>query len=145
MQARPNGRIIDHTRIVLGGTEMVNVKIGMRKIFNSPALEGMELKFSSWPGDIQLRRNTTSSDWIDVIEMLEAREATVVGQDDLEKPQEEVLEMLEMPGGSRSVRLRHAAAIRWATKVGVGNTVELVLESLPESARFLNSKPIMRR
>jgi hypothetical protein len=145
MQARPNGRIVDHTRIVLGGSEIIEAVVKMGSVFNSSKLGDWNLKIATWPADIQLRRNMVTGEWQDVVEMLEAREASVYGGDGGEIPIEEVLAALEMPGGSRSVRSRHAASVRWAAMIGNDDQMELVLQSLPESAQFLNGKPMLRR
>ena len=90
-QVRPNGRILDHFRITLGGSRILDVDIPMASLLLVPRAANWRVKFQIWARDIDLRRNMTTSAWRDVKEMLAAREATVVDATDETIPKETVL------------------------------------------------------
>jgi hypothetical protein len=101
-QARPNGRIIDHFRVALGGSGVLDVSIPMKRLLLVPASLGWRLKFQVRPRDITLRRNMATSEWSDVIGLIRAGDSTV------ENAAEEVIDnkvvMAEMTKAKRRLR-----------------------------------------
>jgi hypothetical protein len=67
VQARPNGRLLDHFRYVLGGSSIMNVEFQLASIWQMPAASTWKLCYQVWPKDIEIRRNMVSSTWTDIV------------------------------------------------------------------------------
>ena len=134
--ARPNGRVLDHFRVTLGGNRILDMTVPMSALLLTPAASSWKLRYQKWPADIDIRRNMTSSKWLSVPTLLAARDAGVVDEDDTPIPVETVLQALE--DGAKS------ASIRFAVAVGEDQRMQLVLQCLPGSAEVLMGKPALR-
>ena len=136
VQVRDNGRILDHWRLVLGVSAFQRVCVPLTRYIQLPALKGWNLKFQFWAHNVTIRRNMTSSIWINISKMINSKEAMVT--DDTGEPvaQEAVLTVLQ----SNNVE----AAIRWAVVIGEDSLPRLHLQSLPASAETLSGKPTLR-
>jgi hypothetical protein len=44
-EVRPNGRILDHFRVTIGGSKILDVNVGLANVLNVPALWNWRLKF----------------------------------------------------------------------------------------------------
>ena len=135
-QVRPNGRILDHYRITLGGSRILDVSCQLSAMLMAPASSGIKFKYSIWPRDILIRRNMTSSAWSDVYELLAARGGTAEMPEGTPIPQDALLEDLRESGRS--------ASVRFATVVGEDSRMQLQLQCLPASATALSGKPVLR-
>ena len=71
-QARANGRVLDHFRIVLGGSQMLEATVAVKDIFPVAAMPSWSVAFSCWPRDVAIRRNMASSAWQDIRDMVAA-------------------------------------------------------------------------
>jgi len=136
-QMRPNGRILDHWRITVGGTSYFQVEFKLSKIFNFVNADKIKAKCQFLPKDIEIRRNMTTGAWFSFNKLLEARDVHLVGQEgeDLEVPQ--VLTAIEEGPAS----IIKAASFRWAIMIGADGSLQLDLQSLPASTETLDSKP----
>jgi hypothetical protein len=131
-QVRPNGRVLDHFRITLGGSKIIDVSTPMATLFpGTPA--AWKWRYQSWARDISIRRNMTSSVWLNAHTLLEAREAWVEAEEERISP-EQVLQHL---GDAK-------AAIRFAIVIGDNHGMELNIQGLPASAESLMGKPAFR-
>ncbi len=142
-QARVNGRIIDHFRVALGGSEIIKVNFTTNSIFlveNTPAVK---LSHEIWPRDIQIRRNMTSSEWLDVATLLASRDVSVTtdGPPDAEVPDGNTALLAAMDGQPKPLV---SASIRWAVCAGIDGRMELVLQTFPSTAAILSGKPAFR-
>ena len=75
-QVRPNGRILDHYRITLGGSKILDVNCQLSALLLAPATSRISLKYSVWPRDVEIRRNMTTAKWADIYELLATRAAS---------------------------------------------------------------------
>ena len=142
-QARVNGRIIDHFRVALGGSEILRVRFSTRDIFlveNTPAVQ---LRHEVWPRDIRIRRNMTTSEWLDVATLLASNDVSVIpdGPADAEIPAGNEALLAAMDGQPKA---QVSASIRWAVCAGIDGRMELALQSFPASAATLSGKPAFR-
>ena len=56
-QARPNGRVLDHWRLALGGSKPLEVEFNLAAIIPAAAtLPKWRLTFQQWPRDVVIRR-----------------------------------------------------------------------------------------
>jgi hypothetical protein len=131
-QVRPNGRILDHFRVTLGGSRIIDIKTPMVRLF-SGAPETWKLRYQIWPRDVIIRRNMASSLWINVHTLLEAIEAWVEAEE-ARVPMNAVLQSL---GETK-------AAMRFAIVIGDNLGLELNVQGLPASAETLMGKPAFR-
>ena len=138
-QVRPNGRIMDHFAITMSGPTILECHLPMNHIIPRPGLVRWTLRYQQWARDIEIRRNMTSSKWMDVRETIAAKEATVL-EDGVEVPYEEVLAELDAPPPLAA----RSASIRWAVVVNEDHKMRLDLQSLPGTAETLSSKPLLR-
>jgi hypothetical protein len=138
VQARPNGRMMDHFRVSLGGSRILDVAFALSNIIASPRARTWRLKMQVWPRDVDVRRNMTSTAWMDVEVLASTKECQVVsfGSDGSESPvaSEEVVACLKEAG----------AAIRFAVVIGGDQKLLLMLQELPASADQLIGKPAFR-
>ena len=130
-QMRDNGRVMDHWRLSLGGRSLHNVKFPMTTMVGLPALEGWRLSMQCWLPDVHIRRNMTSSIWVSVNQMIAAREAQIIDDDN-----KQVLSELQASSTE--------ASVRWAIVIGEDEKLRLHLQSLPASAVVLSSKPSLQ-
>jgi hypothetical protein len=129
-QQRLNGRILDGTRIVLGGSEMIQVDVEMHSLIPAEQLKGWRLRYQVWPRDIAIRQNLATSNWYDLEAIIAGREAEVLDKDGAIIPQNEFLGIISKMAPPNS------AALRWQVICGDDAGVHLQLQSLP--GRFLD-------
>jgi hypothetical protein len=64
LQMRPNGRCLDHYRIALDGT-VLETQVNATSVFHAPVLAKYRLTYQAWPRDLKIRRNMTTTAWVD--------------------------------------------------------------------------------
>ena len=52
VQVRPNGRIMDHFRVALGGSNLIEASFNTRDVFANQAVPEMDISWQIWPRDI---------------------------------------------------------------------------------------------
>ena len=107
----------------------------LTRFIQLPALEGWNIKFQFWAPDVTIRRNMTTSIWVNISKMINSKEVMVT---DTGEPvaQEAVLSALKI----NNVEV----AIRWAVVIGEDSLPRLHLQSLPASPETLSGKPTLR-
>jgi hypothetical protein len=133
-QVRPNGRVLDHYRVTLGGNKILEVKASMVAMALAPTSSTWIFRHQVWLKDVIIRRNMTSTAWVNAHKLIQEKAAWVETVDGQPVPEEEVLEAL--PGKS--------AAIRFAVNIAGDQNLELNLQSLPAAAETLMGKPAFR-
>jgi hypothetical protein len=141
-QARPNGRVMDHWRVALGGSEILLASTDLTKIIPAASsLPKWRLSYNMWPRDIVIRRNMACSEWTDVLSLIERND--VIIDDNMGEP---VLNTLVL-GELKKIKSKEpvSASFRWAVVIGCDHSMELQLQSLPASASFLAGRPVFKR
>jgi hypothetical protein len=136
VQARPNGRMLDHFRVTLGGSRILDITFPMASVLALPAAAGWRLKMQTWPRDISLRRNMTSAEWVSLDSIIAAKDGVVHNADDGMVPHEEVLKAIQ--------EAEVSAAVRYAVVIGGDQRLQLMLQGMPASAEALMGKPAFR-
>jgi len=138
-QVRPSGRIVDHFRLVLGGSDILEYQFSAKELYIYQETPDIQLSFAVWPADIKIRRNMMTSCWIDAGELLQANDIVGAGGTgaDLTDNLKEFL-------AAQKDRHVSGAALRWAVGVGPDKRLELSLQALPGSAAVISSKPTLR-
>jgi len=141
-QARPNGRVMDHWRLAINGTVMLEASFLASDVIGAAAgLPKMTFSIQQWPRDLVMRRNMTTSGWLDVLTMLTANELSIKAEDGSEVLTVDVVETLN----NERDKTTNSASLRWAVCIGESNRPELQLQCLPTSAAQLSGKPIFKR
>ena len=133
-QARPNGRVLDHYRVTLGGSKILDVSPPLAAMLLGPA--NLKFKYQIWPRDVEIRRNMTTGPWMDAMELLSTRKAAVTNEEGAILPHDHVVTDITAAG--------YAAAIRFAVVIGEDERMQLHLQCLPASAATLMGKPAFR-
>ena len=139
-EARDNGRILDNTRCVLGGTDILEAEISLAKMFEDPVLRSYKMHIQRWPRDVDLKKGLLSGLWNDLKTVVSARDASVMDNTGSGIPAREFLEVLEGAEDGHE-----SAAIRWAIALGDDERLVLQLQGLPATAALLNGKPSFKR
>ena len=139
VQARDNGRLIDHVCVTLHGSLMLKVSVPIGAIFIAADQPAWTLSWDLWPRDIIMRRNMASSAWVDVLTAIQANEIEVT--DDKGPIPKEKIEAFFKQGKDKLVL---HAAIRWAAGIGEDQRMILILQGLPASASQLEGNPIFK-
>ena len=139
-QVRPNGRILDHIRIALDGSEQINLTANISTILPIDGLPEWKLVYNTWPRDILMRRNMTTSDWFDLRELLASNTVQLTDNNAQPLANEELLARMN----TGVERTSTSCSFRWATCVGADQRLELQLQSLPAPANSLSGKPSYR-
>ena len=150
-QVRPNGRIMDHFRIAVGGSHIITARFPAKEIYANQVVPNLDIRWQMWPRDVAIRRNMASSEWLDLTTLLQANEALAFDADWIRdggegssagppSKNEELINFLaDLPEKSRC-----GASVRWAVGIGPDYNLELVLQGMPASAAVLNGKPAFR-
>jgi len=136
VQARDNGRCMDHFRIALGGSSLLEASVPLNRVFNAPSLKDYKLRFQFWARDIRIRRNMSTSTWSDAYAALASRDLEVTKNKE-EVEAETILEELNKMADPAS----RGGAFRYAVVVGPDQRLYLELVGLPCSAAGLAGKP----
>ena len=142
-QARPNGRVMDHWRITLGGPKILQAEHESAAIIPAALnLPRVKISYQQWPRDIQIRRNMTSSAWMDIAGLLAAKELTATNLETGEAvTNPELVEGLSnLPD-----KTANSASCRWAVCISESSKLELQLQCLPAPINLLTGKPIFKR
>jgi len=139
VQVRSTGRMIDHFRVAVGGTVILNATFTTKSIFLLRGVPELQLKMDVWPNDIQIRRNMTTSEWVDISTSLAANDiiASAPGNDN---ENEDFLAFL----AANADKANSGASIRWGIGVSADGKLELNLEGFPASSVSLMGKPTFR-
>jgi hypothetical protein len=138
-QLRPSGRVLDACRVVLGGTEILRVEINLFDVVPNPTFADWKLRYQIWPRDIGIRRNLTTSAWIDLEALIAGREVDLVDPQGALIPHGEFLNLLS------NSEPPNTGACRWAVIISDNGELQLQLQSLPAASPVLNSKPALRK
>ena len=139
VQARANGRLIDHFKISVNGSKIYNVDVPLSAIFSVADMPDWSLQWDVWPRDIILRRNMCSSTWADLLTGINSNEITVFDKKG-PVPKDKIQDFFQQ--GKNKITLH--AAYRWAASIGEDQKMMLGLYCLPASSSQLDGNPIYK-
>ena len=127
-----DGTATDNFHFKLYGDEAVDCQFPSGDIFAHKSLQGFTLSTDSRPEDINLRTNSFSSKWVDIIDLVENGSLQVTSSSipDASSHFRDLLKGLKGEPGS-------AAAVRWSVLATSTSRMKLIFASLPESATTL--------
>ena len=144
-QARPKGQLMDHWRLVLGGSKILEASVELARVIPAVTAIGLpkwHLRMQKWPADITIRRNMTSSAWFDMTTLLAANQIEVTEKDDGDS-----VDSAQLCEGLNRIRdkILSSCSWRWAVCASEDDRLELQLQCIPVSTTYLNSKPQFKR
>ena len=138
-QLRGTGRIMDACKLVLGGSEVIQVDFNLYSVVPNDRFAGWRVRYQVWPRDVAIRRNMASSNWDDIEALVPGRNVEILDQEGAFIPQAELLTLMNQ------LEPPNAGSIRWAVTVADDAGLQLQLQGLPGAAPTLNSKPLLRK
>ena len=136
-QARANGRVLDHFRLVLGGAQLFEATAAVADIFPIAAMPRWTVVFSCWPRDVAIRRNMASSAWQDVWDLVAANDVKLLNDEGANVDNKELLELLD----SVADKTLNSSSIRWWIGASEDGRMQLQLQAAPSPATGYISKP----
>ena len=136
-QARANGRILDHFRLVLGGAQLLEATAAVADIFPIAAMPGWTVVFSCWPRDVAIRRNMAFSAWQDVRDLVAANDVKLLNDEGANVDNKELLELLDAVAD----KTLNSSSIRWWIGASEDGRMQLQLQAAPSPATGYISKP----
>jgi hypothetical protein len=138
-QLRQSGRIQDNFKVRVSGAERLRVVMDPRVFGTVTFGERFTFCMELWCRDIEFKANSVSSEWTDVVDLLQRREMNVFAPNSQMVSAADFLTELELDEEAGN------ACLRWAITVADDNKLQLVLQMLPESAEVVNGKPVLKR
>ena len=137
MQMRPSGRCVDHFRIGLDG-RILETKVKATNVFRAPVLSKYVLNYQMYPRDLSIRRNMTTTAWVDSYKEIAANNFLVFKEDGGEAVAlEEIRAALE---AIKDPNLK-SGSTRYAVVAGPDHKMWLQHQALPGTAEALTAKP----
>jgi hypothetical protein len=136
MQVRPNGRMLDHYRVTLGGSRILDISFPVASLMTLPGAAAWKFRQQVWPKDVEIRRNMTTSGWLDLSELLASNDALVMDDSNEPVPSDKMGDLMKSAGA--------AASVRFAVIVGEDHSMRLQLQGLPATSAALMAKPALR-
>jgi hypothetical protein len=130
-QVRRSDRILNHFKIIIGGSKQLEVDIDLHALMPLGDFKGWRMTGQFWPRDLAFRQNTFSTAWIDAIVTNGA-----------EIPQREVLRIVEATAEEEGCP--EGASFRWAVVAAEDNFLRMQLQSLPGQAVLLSGKALLK-
>ena len=115
----------------------MEARFQLTDIISNAELEGVTAQFQFWGRDANLRRNMTTSEWLDVYGLIKSNELKLETAGGELIKAEKVLNILDMMTGARL----KSAVIRTCAAVGLDGKMELELQALPLPLALVNGKP----
>ena len=81
---RDDGRIVDVSRMVVGGNAILEASFKLGVIYDDPIMADWSIVLQCWPRDLQIRRGMLSSLWTNIYDWVASRDAQVLDEDGAE-------------------------------------------------------------
>ena len=140
-QVRHTGRVLGSYRVALGGEARLKVDVDLGAMVPQETFSGWRFKTQYWLRDIKIRTNMTSSVWVDLHQVVAARDGSIFDGEGAEIPPNEFLRMLETLPADEA----RAASFRFTVAVGEDGLMKLHMQSLPGPALLISGKPTLRQ
>ena len=140
VQARANGKMLDHFRLTLGGTGLISSKFNLSSIMSLPEVPDWNIVVATWPRDIGIRRNMASSPWVDIRDLVNSNDARIKTPEGIAVDNKLFLDYSD----SIADKMVSSASIRWSVCVGDDFRPSLILMALPAPASTFSGKPLFK-
>jgi hypothetical protein len=138
-KARANGRLINHIKVTINGSEVLNLNFPLSALFSVADLPDWKVQWDIWPRDIPIRRNMSSSNWADLYSGILSNEIFVF-DDKGPVPKDKIEGFFQQGKGKLTLH----TAFRWAVVISDDLRMMLGLYALPASLTTLEGNPIFK-
>ena len=128
-----HGRLEDHFRVVLSGSEDLSATFTANTLTQNPSLDGYTFSMEVAPENIELRNNSFTSKWQD-LESLVAGNKILVSH---AGKQDATADFRADWDAARTSDIPVTAALRWTVQAHAVYGFKLSLQALPSTARSL--------
>jgi hypothetical protein len=130
---RSSGRALDHFRFSLNGSTPLEATVGLENIIPVQDFVGWNITHQIWAHNVPLRRNMTTSAWVN--------DCDVTAPDGAGIPAAEFTRKVDgLPSGGPV-----NASTRWALVIGEDLMLRLQWQALPLPASVLNRRATFKR
>jgi hypothetical protein len=138
-KARANGRLVDHFKVTVNGSEVLHVDFPISALFTVADLPNWRVQWDTWPRDIPIRRNMSSSGWLDLYTGVLSNEIFIF---DEKGPvlKDKIEGFFHQGKGKMTLH----AAYRWAVVISEDQRMMLCLYGLPASVTTLEGPHLQR-
>jgi len=140
IQARPNGRLLDHFRVATGGSEILTATFKVTDLIDNENLHGLHARLQIWGRDLQLRRNMTTSAWLDFYDLVKSNEMQIFTVNGGKEKNVKADVLIKILDGVSDTRFK-SAVLRFCAAVGLDFKMEMELQGLPISLGAVSGKP----
>ena len=128
-----HGRLEDHFRIILSGTEDISASFTASALTQDASLDGYIFSLEVAPESIELRNNSFTSKWQDLEQLVASNKILVTHAD---KPEATAAFRADWDA-AKNTDTPVAAAVRWTVQANAVYGFKLSLQGLPATARAL--------
>jgi hypothetical protein len=138
-QARANGRLVDHFKVTVNGSEVLHIDFPISMLFTVTDLPNWRAQWDIWPRDVPIRRNMSSSGWLDLYTGILSNEILIFDEKG-PVPKDKIEDFFQQGKGKMVLH----AAYRWAVVISEDQRMMLGLYGLPASTTTLEGNPIFK-
>jgi len=138
-EARPDGRIVDQVRCLVGGSAVFEATFKLQEIFGDTEFNDWQITVQRFPRDIDIRKGLLSTPWRSIGDLAASRDLAIFDEHGAEIPAAEFLRRLKSSDDGP------LGAIRWCIVLNDSERLSLQLQGLPSSASTLMGKPSLKR
>jgi hypothetical protein len=138
--AQVRGRLLDDTRIVLGGNEVFDATFKLGLLVDDDDISNWSIRIQQWPRDLRLRKGLLSSLWSDLSAVVSARDAEVTDDEGAG-----VTDATFLRSFAAAEEESAAESLRWAVVLNDRGRLAAQLQGMPATAATLNGKPSLKR
>ena len=128
-----SGLLEDHFRIVFGGGQKPSTNFSGAKISDHPALTPFRFNLEADPDNIELKKNSFSSKWVDLESMVAADKLLISSAEEMDAGPT----FCEAWEAAKKSPNPPAATLRWSAQANVAYGFKLSLQALPGTTRAL--------
>jgi hypothetical protein len=133
VQISPDGRLEDHFRVKLSGSQRITGRFDGRKLLRAATLAHYNFTLERRPGDLEFKNNSCCTKWEDLESLVAAGRASASTADSEDADRE----FREAWATAKAADESLGAAIRWAVQAHPVYGFKLVLQGMPATARSL--------
>ena len=137
---KSDGRIGEHTRLAVGGRDLLEGEFQLGLLFDDPQFQKWSIVIQRRPLDLDLRRGLLSGGWHNLSDWVASRDASVIDADGAGVSAASFLKLVHEADGGPEV-----AAVRWAVVLSDCAKLQLQLQGMPATAATLSGKPALKR
>lgn len=136
LQVTNAGEAEDDFRVAFNSTKPIKCSFAGRDVSPCPELANLRFTWEVRAEDIDLRTNMLASSWVDLNDLVDSEEITVVDQDGQDSNEAALAALHKI----REAKPADGVALRWALRSDAARTLRLQALALPAAAKQIRKK-----